>query len=116
MGSPTSGRSPRETFAPAAAPAAHVCGGCIGQLTPPDQSISSTGRREPSLVALKSNGPHLSSLLDPDGAAEIETVERMNVQMVRRALRVEGTCTGAHGMGLHKMDTWSRKLAPARWR
>ncbi|MDP1900096.1 MAG: FAD-linked oxidase C-terminal domain-containing protein [Rubrivivax sp.] len=46
---------------------------------------------------------HLSYLLDPNDPAEIEAVERLNVQMVRRAIRLEGTCTGEHGIGLHKM-------------
>ena len=46
---------------------------------------------------------HLSYLLDPNDPAEIETVERMNVLMVQRALRLGGTCTGEHGIGLHKM-------------
>ena len=31
-----------------------------------------------------------------------ETAERLNQQLVQRALRLEGTCTGEHGVGLHK--------------
>ncbi|MBC7939373.1 MAG: FAD-binding protein, partial [Chitinophagaceae bacterium] len=46
---------------------------------------------------------HLSYLLDPDDAAERATVERLSEQMVHRALRLHGTCTGEHGIGLHKM-------------
>ncbi len=46
---------------------------------------------------------HLSWLLDPDDPAERATVERLSEQMVHRALRLEGTCTGEHGIGLHKM-------------
>jgi D-lactate dehydrogenase (cytochrome) len=46
---------------------------------------------------------HLSYLVDPNDAAECAAVEALNVAMVRRALRLEGTCTGEHGIGLHKM-------------
>jgi D-lactate dehydrogenase (cytochrome) len=46
---------------------------------------------------------HLSFLLDPDDPREAATVERLSAQMVQRALRLEGTCTGEHGIGLHKM-------------
>jgi D-lactate dehydrogenase (cytochrome) len=46
---------------------------------------------------------HLSYLLDPNDPAEVATVERLSEQMVQRALRLEGTCTGEHGIGLHKM-------------
>jgi D-lactate dehydrogenase (cytochrome) len=46
---------------------------------------------------------HLSYLMDPNDAAECAAVEALNVQMVQRALRLEGTCTGEHGIGLHKM-------------
>ena len=31
-----------------------------------------------------------------------DTAERLNLQLVQRALRLEGTCTGEHGVGLHK--------------
>jgi D-lactate dehydrogenase (cytochrome) len=47
---------------------------------------------------------HLSYLLDPEDPQEIAEVERLNVLMVQRALRLGGTCTGEHGIGLHKMD------------
>ncbi|MES2959297.1 MAG: FAD-linked oxidase C-terminal domain-containing protein [Pseudomonadota bacterium] len=46
---------------------------------------------------------HLSYLMDPNDAAECAAVEALNVKMVQRALRLEGTCTGEHGIGLHKM-------------
>jgi D-lactate dehydrogenase (cytochrome) len=46
---------------------------------------------------------HLSYLMDPNDAAECAAVEDLNVKMVQRALRLEGTCTGEHGIGLHKM-------------
>ena len=46
---------------------------------------------------------HLSYLLDPNDPAEVATVEQMNVQMVQRAIRLGGTCTGEHGIGLHKI-------------
>jgi D-lactate dehydrogenase (cytochrome) len=46
---------------------------------------------------------HLSYLMDPNDPAECAKVEQLNVKMVQRALRLEGTCTGEHGIGLHKM-------------
>jgi len=47
---------------------------------------------------------HVAYLIDPDIPAERETAERLNTQLVERALRLDGTCTGEHGIGLHKMD------------
>ncbi len=46
---------------------------------------------------------HLSYLMDPNDPHEAAAVEALNVKMVQRALRLEGTCTGEHGIGLHKM-------------
>ena len=46
---------------------------------------------------------HLSYLLDPNDAREMALVEDLNVKMVQRALRLGGTCSGEHGIGLHKM-------------
>jgi len=46
---------------------------------------------------------HLAYLIDPAVPAERELAERLNRQMVARALRLDGTCSGEHGIGLHKM-------------
>lgn len=45
---------------------------------------------------------HLCYLIDPLKPEERETAERLNRQLVQRALRFGGTCTGEHGIGLHK--------------
>jgi D-lactate dehydrogenase (cytochrome) len=47
---------------------------------------------------------HVGYLIDPNLPEERDTAERLNLQLVERALRMEGTCTGEHGIGLHKMD------------
>jgi D-lactate dehydrogenase (cytochrome) len=46
---------------------------------------------------------HLSYLLDPNDPVEAATAERLSEKMVQRAIRLGGTCTGEHGIGLHKM-------------
>ena len=46
---------------------------------------------------------HFGYLLDPDDPKEREVAEELNTKLVARALALEGTCTGEHGVGLHKM-------------
>jgi D-lactate dehydrogenase (cytochrome) len=46
---------------------------------------------------------HAVLLIDPNNPAEIEEAERLNDQIVRLALSMQGTCTGEHGVGLHKI-------------
>lgn len=46
---------------------------------------------------------HIAYLIDPDKPQERATAERLNEQLVSLALRLEGTCSGEHGIGLHKM-------------
>ena len=47
---------------------------------------------------------HFGYLIDPNDPQEREVAEGLNHKLVERALRLEGTCTGEHGVGLHKMD------------
>ena len=46
---------------------------------------------------------HFGYLIDPDSAEERATAEALNHQLVARAIAMDGTCTGEHGVGLHKM-------------
>jgi D-lactate dehydrogenase (cytochrome) len=46
---------------------------------------------------------HVAMLIDPARPDEIDEAERLNERIVARALRMGGTCTGEHGIGLHKM-------------
>ena len=46
---------------------------------------------------------HMGYLIDPNSATERQTAETLNHQLVERALTLGGTCTGEHGVGLHKM-------------
>lgn len=47
---------------------------------------------------------HMGYLIDPDKPAERDIAEGLNHQLVQRALKLGGTCTGEHGVGLHKME------------
>ncbi|TCK42591.1 D-lactate dehydrogenase (cytochrome) [Paraburkholderia sp. BL8N3] len=46
---------------------------------------------------------HVAMLLDPSKPEEFEEAERINHRIVQRALRMNGTCTGEHGVGMHKI-------------
>lgn len=47
---------------------------------------------------------HVQMLVDPRDPADIAKAEAVNARMVTRAIAMDGTCTGEHGVGLHKMD------------
>ncbi|AVS79749.1 2-hydroxy-acid oxidase [Paracidovorax avenae] len=46
---------------------------------------------------------HFGYLIDPNSDDERMVAERLNHQLVARALSMGGTCTGEHGVGIHKM-------------
>jgi D-lactate dehydrogenase (cytochrome) len=43
-------------------------------------------------------------MIDPDRPEEIAEAACLNDRMVARALAMDGTCTGEHGVGYGKMD------------
>jgi D-lactate dehydrogenase (cytochrome) len=45
---------------------------------------------------------HIAYLVDPAVPEERETAERLNSALVQRAIAMQGTCSGEHGIGLHK--------------
>ena len=47
---------------------------------------------------------HVQMLVDPSDPADVARAESVNERMVHRAIAMDGTCTGEHGIGLHKLD------------
>jgi len=45
---------------------------------------------------------HLNFVIDPANPKEVAEVKALNARLVARALRLGGTCTGEHGVGLGK--------------
>ncbi|MBS0384470.1 MAG: FAD-binding protein [Proteobacteria bacterium] len=56
---------------------------------------------------------HVILLLDPDNAEECAAAERFNEALVARAIEMDGTCTGEHGIGLGKREALRAELGGA---
>jgi len=56
---------------------------------------------------------HVQMLVDAANPAEVERAEALNARLVHRALAMDGTCTGEHGVGLHKQGFLVDELGPA---
>lgn len=55
---------------------------------------------------------HVQMLIDPASQSERDEAEACNRRLVRRALDMDGTCTGEHGIGMHKIDFLEAELGP----
>jgi D-lactate dehydrogenase (cytochrome) len=53
---------------------------------------------------------HLMLFVDPEKPAETEVAKQFNRRLVARALAMEGTCTGEHGVGLGKQESLRAEL------
>jgi D-lactate dehydrogenase (cytochrome) len=56
---------------------------------------------------------HCVLLIDPGNEAEIDEAKAFNVRVVKRALAMEGTCTGEHGIGIGKQTYLVEELGEA---
>jgi len=56
---------------------------------------------------------HLVILIDPASQADMEEAKALNLRVVKRALAMEGTCTGEHGIGLGKQAYLAEELGEA---
>ncbi|MBV8650486.1 MAG: FAD-binding protein [Alphaproteobacteria bacterium] len=55
---------------------------------------------------------HLCFILDPNRPEEFEEAARINDRMVQRALALDGTCTGEHGVGYGKIGFVEQEHGP----
>jgi D-lactate dehydrogenase (cytochrome) len=56
---------------------------------------------------------HTIFMVDPADADEVARAERINAEIVRDALTLDGTCTGEHGIGLGKRAYLREERGPA---
>jgi D-lactate dehydrogenase (cytochrome) len=56
---------------------------------------------------------HLLYVLDPASQAELDEASRLNERLVARALSMDGTCSGEHGVGYGKMKYLKAEHGPA---
>ncbi len=53
---------------------------------------------------------HLVILIDPNSKSEMDEAKAINARLIDRALAMEGTCTGEHGIGMGKMGSMRKEL------
>ncbi len=74
---------------------------CIGETRADLAASSLTG----GIVGHVGDGNfHVGILVDPTRPEEIAEAAKLNERLVQRAIAMDGTCTGEHGVGYGKMD------------
>ncbi len=68
------------------------------------RDIDDSGLLAPILGHVGDGNFHVVLLIDMDDEDDIERCKAFNERLVLRALAMEGTCTGEHGIGLGKID------------
>lgn len=83
---------------------------CIGETKRDLERASIPG---PILGHVGDGNFHVVFVLDPTRPEEAEEARRLNHRLVRRALAMDGTCTGEHGIGIGKQDYLVEELGDA---
>jgi D-lactate dehydrogenase (cytochrome) len=65
--------------------------------------IQATGIQAPVFGHVGDGNFHCLLLVDPADEQEVRAAEGLSHRLIRRAIRFDGTCTGEHGVGLHKV-------------
>ncbi|NDP43813.1 MAG: FAD-binding protein [Aromatoleum sp.] len=66
--------------------------------------VEATGLTAPIVGHVGDGNFHLVVLFDPNDAAERARAEGLATRVSMRAISMGGTCTGEHGIGVHKLD------------
>ena len=74
------------------------------------RDVAAHGLIAPILGHVGDGNFHLSLLVDTADADEVRATELICERLVERALAMDGTCTGEHGIGQGKMKYLSREL------
>src|SRR4051812_33438136 len=82
-------------------------------LTQTKQDIETSGLIAPIVGHVGDGNFHTLILIDPNDPEELVRAKALHERMVLRALALEGTCTGEHGIGFGKMEYLARELGDA---
>ena len=77
------------------------------------QDIAQSGLIAPIVGHVGDGNFHTLILVDPNSAAEIDRAKALHERMVLRALDLDGTSTGEHGIGTGKIAFLERELGDA---
>jgi D-lactate dehydrogenase (cytochrome) len=72
-------------------------------VTATQRDIAASGLIAPILGHVGDGNFHLTLLVDMDDAEEVAKAKDLSERLVERAIAMEGTCTGEHGVGQGKM-------------
>src|SRR5215471_10342921 len=79
-------------------------------VTATQREIAELGLVAPILGHVGDGNFHLSLMVDMSDAAEVEAAKTLCERLVERALAMDGTCTGEHGVGQGKMKYLAGEL------
>ena len=79
-------------------------------VTATQREIAELGLVAPILGHVGDGNFHLSLLVDMNDAAEVKAAKTLCERLVERALAMDGTCTGEHGVGQGKMKYLAGEL------
>jgi D-lactate dehydrogenase (cytochrome) len=77
------------------------------------RDIAETGLTAPIVGHVGDGNFHVSPLVDMDDPGDIARAEAFSSRLVRRALAMEGTCTGEHGVGQKKIQYLEEEFTPS---
>jgi len=83
---------------------------CINQTR---ADIKESGVLAPIVGHVGDGNFHLLYLVDHDNREEVEKARELHEKMVMRAISMDGTCTGEHGIGYGKIEFLKKELASA---
>jgi D-lactate dehydrogenase (cytochrome) len=77
------------------------------------RALDASGLLAPIVGHVGDGNFHLAILVDPGDADELERAKALNDRLVRRAIALDGTCTGEHGVGYGKTPFLELEHGPA---
>lgn len=81
-------------------------------ITAAKRDIADAGLIGPVLGHVGDGNFHSILLFDPNNAEEYAKAKSVSVKIAKQALRLEGTCTGEHGIGQGKIQLLAEEVGP----